>query len=248
MTSSLSPAPMRLMVFPGGWGQPSFSPFCSKVEALMRLVGQPYTRLEPSGPPKSKTGKLPYAEGPDGALIEGSDAIVGALIAAGRDPDAGLSPAQRATSHLARRMIEEHLYFAVVKERWIDEAGFAHTRRDYFAGQPAPVRLIVPLVLRRQIRRDAHGQGLSRVSPQRFVEKISEDLDSLVTLLGDQPYYFGERPHQLDAVSWAFLGGALATPGGGPFGAAVRARPSLLAHVERFAAAVFEDTENNVAG
>ncbi len=230
--------PLRLFSFPGGWGTPSFSPFCSKAEALLRLVGQPYTVVLPSGPPRSKTGKLPYVERPDGVRIEGSDAIVDALIERGLDPDAGLGPAARATTLLARRTLEEHLYFALVRDRWLDPAGFAHTRADYFQAQPAPLRALLPLILRRTIRRDAHGHGMGRLSPERYQKQIREDLDSLAIVLGDQPFFFGERPHQLDAIAWAFLGAALATPVDGPLRAAVRAQPTLVAQVARFGAAV----------
>jgi glutathione S-transferase len=96
----------------------------------------------------------------------------------------------------------------------------------------------LPLILRRTIRRDAHGHGMARLSPDRYARQIREDLDSLAIVLGDQPYFFGERPHQLDAIAWAFLGGALATPVDGPLRAAVRAQPTLVAQVGRFGAAV----------
>ncbi len=221
---------------------PSYSPFCMKAIAMLQLVGVPHRLVFPSGPPKGRTGKLPVLLLDGGRQVEGSDAIVDWLREErGLDADSGLTPHDRAVALTARRTLEEHLYFAIIRERWLEDRGFAVVRRDYFAGLPAVLRSIVPPILRRRVRRDAHGQGLSRMDPDRLQRRIDEDLDSLAALLGDRPWYLADRPTQLDAVSWAFLGNALAAPMGGRVAAAVQARPTLVAHCTRFATTVMDD-------
>mgnify|MGYP000580554909 FL=1 len=121
--------PVVLHTFHGAWGVRSLSPFCLKADAVLHLAGVPMKPRLPSGPPKNKTGKLPCLEASDGTFVEGSDAIVDWLREQrGIDLDQGLTAAQKAQALLARRTIEEHLYFALIKERWLEDAGFAVAR------------------------------------------------------------------------------------------------------------------------
>jgi glutathione S-transferase len=231
-------APLTVVSFLGGFGQPSLSPFCSKVAGICAMLGVPCTLEVASGPPKSSTGKLPYLRLPDGGFVEGSDAIVDWLrTERGLDPDAGLPPRERAVSQLARRTIEEHVYFGILFDRWVQDSGFPFVQEHYFGGLPPVVRSLVPHVIRRQVRRDVQGQGLSRMTEAQITHRIGEDLDSLVALLGDRDWYLSERPTQLDAVSWAFLASAAAVPAPGIVTRAVQERPALVAHGARFAAA-----------
>jgi glutathione S-transferase len=227
---------ITVVSFLGGFGQPSLSPFCSKVAAVCALLGVPCTLEVVSSPPKSSTGKLPYLRLADGRFVEGSDAIVDWLrTERGLDPDGGLTPRDRAVSQLARRTIEEHVYFGILFDRWVQDSGFPLVQEHYFGGLPPVVRSLVPHFIRRQVRRDVQGQGMSRMPEAQVAHRIGEDLDSLSALLGDRDWYLADRPTQLDAVSWAFLANALALPVPGIVTRAVLDRPSLVAHCARFA-------------
>src|SRR6185503_13044580 len=109
------------------------------------------------------TGKVPYVELPDGTLLHDSGLIIAELGRRhGIDLDAGLDPAARAIGHSVRRMVEEHLYFCVAYERWVLDAGYASTARDYFRHLPLGLRQLLPPILRRRMRANLHGQGISR--------------------------------------------------------------------------------------
>ena len=56
------------------------------------------------------------------------------------DFDRGLSPEQRAIAWAFDKMLEEHLYWAVVHARWMDDANFAKGPATFFRAIPAPVR------------------------------------------------------------------------------------------------------------
>lgn len=223
------------------WGLPNPSPFCMKVETWLRMAGIPYEHRALQAPPRSRTRKVPYIERPDGTLLSDSARIIRVLGAEhGVDLDASLSPAERSASLFARRALEEHYYFAAVYDRWVDPGGWARAGRDYFATIPMPLRLVLPPVIRRQVRRDLWGQGLSRLEPEERARRAEEDLDALAELLGDAERFFG-RPTTLDATAFAFLSNMIHAPIDGPAHRAARARPRLVAYEQRMWQLLFPD-------
>jgi glutathione S-transferase len=225
---------------PGGERVASYSPFCLKAEAALRMGEIAFTPKLPTGPPRNRTGKLPCLALPGGALIEGSDAIVRWMAEdRGVDLDAALGPDERRLSFAARRVVEEHLYWGVIQDRWLDDKGFSGTRRDYFRGLPAPLRAIVPPILRSRIRRDAHGQGLSRMDPAQRRQRLTEDLDLLDGILGDKDWMFASGPSALDAVVYGIVMNVVAGPAPGLVAELIGARPRLGAHSRRLHARWF---------
>ena len=59
---SIAPKPIILWQMPPIWGLPNPSPFCMKLETWLRMSGLPYEAKAITGPPKSKSGKIPYIE------------------------------------------------------------------------------------------------------------------------------------------------------------------------------------------
>lgn len=229
--------PVVLHTFQGGFGVSSLSPFCLKAEAVLRLAGVPVDRQEPSGPPSTQSGKLPALDPGDGRLIEGSDAIVDWLVdVRGVDLDSGLTPQERAQALAVRRLVEEHLYFHIVQERWVDDAGFAATIPAYFGHLPLVVRSVVSWTLRRSVRASVRGQGVGRMTEARRVRRIDEDLSALSELLGDREWFFGSRPSSIDCVVYAFTANILGQPVSAHLRTALGARPALVAHAERMGA------------
>ena len=83
------------------WGLPDLSQACVKLETWLRMTGIPY-EIEPADFSVAPKGKVPYiVDG--GALIGDSTLIVEHLKRAySRDPDAWLSPSERAPSDWLR--------------------------------------------------------------------------------------------------------------------------------------------------
>jgi glutathione S-transferase len=219
------------------WGIASASPFCLKLETWLRMAGLPYEAKALTGPGKSKTGKVPYVERPDGTVLADSGVIVDTLtLEHGVTLDAGLTDEERATAHLVRRTLEESLYFALLWDRWIDDEHWKTTGPDYFRPLPWPVRALVPGFARRMVRGYLHGQGIGRHDPARIRAMGVVDIDAVATVLGDREWFFG-RPTTTDAIAFGFFANLLAAPIEGPMKEAVRARPNLVAHTERMTAA-----------
>jgi len=60
-----------------------------------------------------------------------------------------------------------------------------------------------------------------------------DDLNRILTELGEKPFLFGDRPCSVDAVVYAFTASVLAFPADSPLKRYVRAEESLVRHNER---------------
>src|SRR6476661_2469468 len=115
---------ITLYSFGPGFGLPDPSPFVTKAEVLLKMAKLPY-RIDTSGFKKAPKGKLPYIDD-DGETIADSTFIRWHLEKKYKiDFDRGLSPEQRAIAWAFEKMLEEHLYWAVVHARWMDDVNFA---------------------------------------------------------------------------------------------------------------------------
>ncbi|HMC15119.1 MAG TPA: glutathione S-transferase C-terminal domain-containing protein, partial [Albitalea sp.] len=132
-----------------------------------------------------------------------------------------------------RRLLEEHLYFAMLWLRWIDPAGWAFTAPAFFGGMPPGVRKVVAALVRRKIRRDLRGQGMGRHSRDEILERAVADIGVLAAALGDDPFYAGAQPGAIDATAYAFLANIVWVPLETPVKQAVLAQVNLVAYCER---------------
>lgn len=225
--------PVVVVGFPGVWGLCSPSPFAVKLETFLRIAEVPYTTSALTGPPKSPTGKFPYLSLPNGAVLTDSSVIIEELTRArALRVDADLDPHQRAMLHLIQRLVEEHIYFALVWARWARDEGFGHVRAAYFGFVPAPFRPIAAMMARRAARAQLHGQGLGRQPEARILELLRADLTALEQLLPADGWVFG-APGRADAILFGFIASLLGTPGGCPAKALTRQFPKVCAHTER---------------
>lgn len=234
--------PVRIVIFEGDVPLPSPSPACLKALTFLRMAGVPYEVSVPTGPPRSSTGKVPYLERPDGTVLPESQAIIEALTAErSLTLDAHLSPTDRATALAYRRMIEDHLYFALLARRWIDGPQWPITRARYFGSLPGPLRLLLPPFLRRRVLRDAWGQGLARRPLAEVYAEGAADVRALAVLLGDRDWFFGQ-PSSFDATAYGTLAQiALPADHDWPVRDALLGSPGLVAWLERVRATWWSD-------
>ena len=222
---------IELHQFAPKFGLLNASPFCMKVEVFLRLAGLPYRTVNAS-PVRTPKGKLPVLR--DGAtVVPDSEAILAYLQAAhGMRMPAALAAPETSREHLLRRVLEEHLYFAAVHFRWVEDAGWAQTR-VFFDEVPAPVRGVLGAFVRRKMRRDLVGQGLGRHTRDEIASKACADIDAIDAELGDRPFFGGDEPRAIDATAYAFLANLLLAPVETPVKAHAAERPRLVAYAER---------------
>jgi glutathione S-transferase len=229
----MPPAVITLYQPPSAWGIPSLSPFCTKVETYLRMVDLPY-RTRGGDPRKAPKGKAPWIDD-DGKLVSDSSDIIDHLNARLGDPlDRALDHSQRAIALLARRTVEEHLYWCLVYARWVEPGGWALTKEEFAKLLPPVIgKLLIHQVIRKSIvgKLDAHGLG--RHARDDIYRRGCEDLTAIAVLLADQPYFLGPEPTSIDASLYAFTGGVWMHPADNPLKQHMAALPNLVAYSER---------------
>lgn len=230
---------LTLYIGPRLPGVPNASPFCTKLETWLRVAGVPHT-VAPWTPFVAPKGKMPSVR-VDGALMGDSQLIIEHLERTrGASLDAHLSPAQAATSRLIRRTLEEGTYFALVPARWLTDAGFAVVRAHYFNDLPTPIRQIFPWIARSGVRSSMQKQGSGRHPMPVLVDIGAADLRAIATILGDQPYLFGDAPTLADCVLYAFWSTMVETVAM-PWANLRDELPNLAAHHDRIRARWFPE-------
>lgn len=205
------------------------------------MAGLPYVAKNISGPPKSKSGKIPYLERPDGSLLSDSSVIIETLTREHAVKlDSGLSSAERAQSILLQRLFEEELYFHLLYDRWFDPAGWQVTEPAYFKTLPWILRATVVPVIRRQLIGALRGQGTSRLSPEQRHKKGIADISAVAEVLGDRPFFLG-RPSTIDAVAYGFLANCLWVPVRSPVVDSAREHRNLVGFCERMKETYWKD-------
>jgi glutathione S-transferase len=195
---------ITLYTFGPYFGLPDASPFVIKAMLLLKFAGLEYSEGR-GGYGKAPKGKLPYIDD-DGDVVPDSTFIRFHIEKKyGFDFDAGLAPEQRAMAWAIEKMCEEHLYFALVATRWVDDANFAKGPAQFFKTVPMPFRPIVRTLIRRKVAKILNLQGFGRHTPDDQDELAIADINALATLIGDKAFLMGENPCGADATVFAFV-------------------------------------------
>ena len=199
---------ITLYGFDAGFGLPEKSPFVTKTEVQLKMAGLDYCKKR-SMPTASPKGQLPFIDD-DGEAVADSTFIRAHIEAKyGFDFDAPLNLQQRAQAWAVERMVEHHLYWALIGARWVDAENFAKGPAHFFDAAPEH--------LREKLREDAQFRvaenylisGLGRHAPDEDVDLAARSLLALSVQLGDKPYLMGEVPCGTDATAFAVLAGIL---------------------------------------
>lgn len=224
---------IKLIQFPPAFGLPNPSPFCMKVEVLLKMAGLDYRCVNTGNPRRGPKRKLPAIDD-DGILIGDSELIRRHLEQKyGVDFDAGLDPPARGVAHAFGRMLEERTYWPGVYSRWIDERYWPAARDALFKDLPPVVRGVLPAVFRRRLRRSLYLQGMGRHTREEMYAMGAADIDAVAAHLGDKPCFMGERATGVDATVFAFVAAMTVPPLATPLKAAALRHANLVAYVDR---------------
>ncbi len=221
---------IKLYAAAPAWGLPNVSPFVLKVDCYLRMVELPYELCSFQSSEdfaQAPKGKIPYIED-RGQKVADSGFILEYLQTTYRDQlgDQHLSP---------RRLMEEHLYWAIVYARYMEDAIWDQLKYVLFGTygyRPAELEAVAAQY-RDVVHTYLHGQGLGRHSRAEVYALGNADMTALSAYLEDKPYFMGEKPTSLDATAYGFLANVLYVGYETPLQTHARALPNLRAYCDR---------------
>jgi glutathione S-transferase len=214
------------------FGLPSASPFVSKAEILLKMAGVPYTHIDGNFS-KAPKGKIPFIED-DGQLLGDSTFIRQHLERRhGGLFDKGLSDADKAIAGAFEKLCEDHLYWAIVHERWMIKHNFDKGPRTFFESVPAPLRPIVVAMIHRQVARNLKGQGFGRHTREEILELANRDVNAIAAFLAEKPFLMGPDPCGADASVWSTVASVLCPFFDTPLRTHAESHANLIAYRDR---------------
>ena len=227
---------LTLVSYPELYGLADNNPYGLKVYAFLRLCRLGFRHEHVFDAKAAPRGQLPYIVD-DGETIGDSNEIVDHLAAKySLAIDADLTPAQRTTDHLVRRMLDD-LYWVMSYSRWHDPR-YWPTFRDEILKTHREVTEKDLEAARAYNEQRYHYQGIGRYEPEGVYKRGLADLAALASLLGASPFLFGDRPHGADAGCYGFLANIYFYPIDTPLRRFIVAHPELRRYCEAMHAAV----------
>lgn len=235
---------------------PDLSPFGVKMESYLRMAGIPYECVL-GDPRKAPKGKLPFIVH-DGKQLADTHFIISHLKQRyGDSVDGHLTNEERAKARVLQSMLEEHLYFVLLAERWLPAEAWTIYRPVVASdlaqiGVPRPLLGLATGMLRKVVIKSLHGQGTGRHTRDERIQLGRELISALSDLLGNQSYFLGDRASSVDACAFAMLASISWIPLESPLKAHIASKANLVAFCERFHSAYWagagaRDAKNTAA-
>ena len=215
------------------------SQFVLKVETYLRMaaiefetksLGMGFAETAPKG-------KLPYIEH-DGNTVADSSFIIDYLKKNfGDSLDSSLTPGKKATGHVIKRMVEEHIWWVMARERW-------WSPENPYWDTPGMLKDLDQASYegaRDESRRKCVEHGVGAFTDEELDSRAKEDIDALSVLLGDQSYFLGEEATSVDATTYAFLWQIMNAPYTSLLKEAALNQNNLVTYVDRINARWFSD-------
>lgn len=231
---------ITLYGFGPGFGLPEISPFVTKTEVQLKMAGLGYQK-EAARPNASPKGQLPFIR--DDAEVIADSTFIRAHIEGkyGFDFDAPLNLQARAQAWAFERMIEHHLYWALVGARWTDPSNFAKGPAHFFDGAPAHMREKLREDAQFRIAENYLISGLGRHAPDEDTDLAVRSLLALSVQLGDKPYLMGDTTCGADATAFAVVAGILTPFFASPLRERAQQFANLVAYVDRLMARYYPE-------
>lgn len=157
------------------------------------------------------------------------------------DFDQGLTSEQRAIAWAFEKMAEDHLYWAMVHARWMDDANFQRGPREFFKAAPAIIRPLVVAMVRRRVSKSLHSHGMGRHSATEIAELGSRSLQAIADYLGSKSFFMGAEPTGADATIFAFVISSMCPLFQSPLQQAAASHDNLRRYVGRMAARFYPE-------
>ena len=221
---------------------PNASPPCMKVETYLRLAKVEHQTIHIVGDlRKTPRGQAPYITH-EGVDIPDSTLILKYLKKTFGDPlGEGLDEQDWAQHEAIRHMLEDHLYFIMLAERWTVPENMEVLKNSFFAPVPKMMRNMVFRMAQKGAVKRLQGHGLGKFSRDERQEMGREAIDHLSVLLGESNYFGGDKAREIDCIVLPYLANGMITDFNTPLSDYMRSKPNLISYKERMMKEVFPD-------
>ena len=221
---------ITLYSYPELFGVADNNPFGLKTYAFLKLSKLEFAHEHVFDAKTAPRGQLPYIVDDD-VVVGDSDAIIAHLTAKyGLRIDAGLSAAQRTTSHFLRRTLED-LYWVMSYSRWRDDR-YWPLFRDAMLQSHRNVDAAGMDAARSYNFERYRYQGIGRYEPPDAYARGIADLQAIADIVPSRGFLFGAEPSSSDATVYGFVANILYFKIDTPLKAFVETQPSLLRQTE----------------
>jgi glutathione S-transferase len=227
---------LTLYSYPELFGVADNNGYGLKVFAFLRLCHVPFRHKHIVDASSAPRGQLPYITD-DGETIGDSETIIAFLISKYQlTIDEGLTQAQRDTSHLIARMLDD-LYWVMSYSRWKDERFWPLFRDALLRQCPSLTEAALEKARAFNFQRYYY-QGIGRYEPDAALARGLADLAVLADLVPADAYLHGLKPTTIDAGIYGFIANIYFYDIETPLKQFVVAHQNLVRHCETMHAAV----------
>jgi hypothetical protein len=223
---------ITLHKFKEDWELPSISPFCHKLESFLKLAKLDYQTAVESDPRNSPNKKLPFIDYGDIKIADSQLAINFLIEELGLDIDSHLTNQQKALGRATRLMVEDHLNFILIYQRWIDEKNWKAFKKSLSKMIPLP--WLLTHLIRNKVKQTVHLQGISRLPANEVYQSGIEDIKAIENLMNDNCFFLGEAPSTYDCSISAFIEALAAGPFDSPIKEHINSSEKLNGYIARF--------------
>lgn len=165
---------------------------------------------------KSAKGQIPFIE-LNGQQYADSGKIMQFLIKENNlQIDANLDSKQMADARAYTILLEESLFRAILYMRMQDLSWVFSVEKGLLGNYSGIKKCMAgnfgPKMFKKNLQKSLQVQGMGRNSLKEVVEIMKRDLMALNTLLGDKPFFFGNKPTSFDATAFGQLAQIFYTP------------------------------------
>jgi len=226
---------LTLYSYPTLFGVADNNGYGLKIYAFLKLAGVPFAHEHIFDASRAPRGQLPYIVD-DGDTVGDSETIIAyAIKKYGLTIDAALNDAQRATSLLATRTLDD-LYWVMSYSRWKDER-YWPAFRDALKHEHPQLTDEGLLKAKEFNAQRYHYQGIGRYEPDAAMARGIADLEALARLIPAQRYVHGDKPTGIDAGIYGFIANIYFFDIDTPLKQFVAAHPNLVRHCRAIHAA-----------
>lgn len=227
---------IALYSYPELFGVADNNGYGLKVFAFLKLTRVPFTHQHIFDASAAPRGQLPYIIDDDEAIGD-SDTIIAHLIRKYRlKIDDGLTAAQRDTSHLITRMLDD-LYWVMSYSRWKDVRYWPSFYDALLRRHPS----LTEAGLRKAQEFNSqryYFQGIGRYAPAAAYARGLADLQVLANLIPANDYLHGPKPTSIDAAVYGFIANIHFYEIDTPLKQFVASHPNLVRHCTEIHAAI----------